>query len=142
MNKAFLVGRLAQDPDMRSTSSGISRCNFSVAVDRRFTPQNGEKQTDFIPVVCWRQLADLCGRYLAKGRQVAVIGSIQVRSYDAKDGSKRYVTEVVADEVQFLDRAPQDGGRQASSPSSSPAAGNMPPESDGFVDIDDDELPF
>ena len=104
LNKAILIGRLTRDPELRSTSNDISVTSFTVAVDRNFTNQQGEKETDFIPVVAWRKLAETCAKYLAKGRLVAVSGRMQVRSYEGKDG-KRYVTEVVADEVQFLERA-------------------------------------
>lgn len=90
MNKVFLIGNLTKDPEMRSTQSGVPVCNFSIAVNRRFrNPQTGQQETDFLNVVVWRQLAELCGKYLAKGRKVAVTGRIQTRTYEAKDGSKR-----------------------------------------------------
>ena len=104
LNKAILIGRLTRDPELRSTSNDISVTSFTVAVDRNFTNQQGEKETDFIPVVAWRKLAETCAKYLAKGRLVAVSGRMQVRSYEGKEG-KRNITEVVADEVQFLERA-------------------------------------
>ena len=119
MNKVFLIGNLTKDPDVRTTGSGASVCTFSIAVDRRFKAQNGEKVTDFFTIVCWRQLADLCGRYLAKGRKVSVVGELQNRSYEAKDGSKRYVTEIVADEIEFLTPKGQDSGNSGYAPSSS-----------------------
>lgn len=104
MNKAFLIGNLTRDPDLRTTpSTGTSICNFTIAVARKFkNPQTGERETDFIPVVVWRQQADNCGKYLRKGSQVAVSGSIQTRTYEANDGSRRHVTEIVADEIKFL----------------------------------------
>ena len=104
MNKAILIGRLTRDPELRTASNDISVTSFTIAVDRNFNNQQGEKETDFIPVVAWRKLAETCAKYLAKGRLVAVSGRIQVRSYEGKDG-KRYITEVVADEVQFLEKA-------------------------------------
>ena len=104
LNRVVLIGHLTKDPELRSTSNDISVTSFTVAVDRNFTNQQGERETDFIPVVAWRKLAETCAKYLAKGRLVAVSGRMQVRSYEGKDG-KRYVTEVVADEVQFLERA-------------------------------------
>ena len=141
MNKAFLIGRLTRDPELRYTTSGIAVASFTLAVDRRFTNQQGERETDFIPIVVWRKLAENCGKYLTKGRMVAVAGSIQVRSYDANDGSKRYVTEVVADDVQFLERAP--GSEGARYPSSQPGPEIDTDEMTGFTNIDgDDELPF
>jgi len=104
LNRVVLIGHLTKDPELRTTSNGISVTSFTIAVDRNFNNQQGEKETDFIPVVAWRKLADTCAKYLAKGRLVAVSGRMQVRSYEGKDGLKRYITEVVADEVQFLER--------------------------------------
>lgn len=89
MNKVFLIGNLTKDPEMRSTQSGVAVCNFSIAVNRRFKNANGEQETDFLNVIAWRQLAELCGKYLAKGRKVAVTGSIQTRTYEAKEASGR-----------------------------------------------------
>ena len=143
MNKAILIGNLTRDPEVRTTGSGVSVCTFTIAVNRRFANQQGVREADFINIVAWRQTAELCGRYLAKGRKVAVVGSIQTRSYDAQDGSKRYVTEVVADEVEFIS-TPQDGSRPMRSDDIP-----LPPEPmdngsrAGVMDeVDDDELPF
>ena len=102
MNKVFMIGNLTKDPDLRSTGNGVSVCSFRIAVNRRFPNQAGERVSDFFDVVAWRQLADVCGKYLAKGRKVAVVGELQTRTYDAKDGTKRYVTEIIADDVEFL----------------------------------------
>ena len=102
MNKVILIGNLAADPETRTTQSGISQCTLRLAVQRRFANQQGVREADFFNVICWRQTADFCARYLSKGRRIAVEGSIQTRSYDAQDGSKRYVTEIVADHVEFL----------------------------------------
>lgn len=99
MNLAVVIGRLTKDPDLRTTTSGLSVCTFTVAVNRRF---GNNEDVDFIPVVTWRGLADNCATYLKKGKKVAVSGRIQVRSYEAKDGSKRYVTEIIAGDVEFL----------------------------------------
>ncbi|MDE6397781.1 MAG: single-stranded DNA-binding protein, partial [Clostridiales bacterium] len=93
MNKAIIVGNLTRDPDLAQTSSGISVCRFSVAVNRPYTNANGEREADFINIVVWRERAENCGKYLSKGSKVAVCGQIQTRSYDDKDGNKRYVTE-------------------------------------------------
>ena len=101
MNKAILIGNLANDPETRTTQSGIAQCTFRLAVQRRFANQNGVREADFLTIVCWRQTAELCSRYLSKGRKVAVEGSIQTRSYDAQDGTKRYVTEIIADNGNF-----------------------------------------
>jgi single-strand DNA-binding protein len=102
MNKAILVGRLTKDPEMRTTSSGIAVTSFTVAVNRPYSDQSGEKQTDFINCVIWRKQAENVAKYCTKGSLVAVEGRIQTRSYDHQDGSKRYVTEVVCDSVNFL----------------------------------------
>ncbi|HIU33012.1 MAG TPA: single-stranded DNA-binding protein [Candidatus Pullichristensenella excrementigallinarum] len=138
MNKVILIGNLTRDPESRTTASGTQMCQFTLAVNRRFVNQQGVREADFIPIVTWRQTAELCARYLSKGRKVAVEGSMQVRSYDAQDGSKRYVTEVVADNVEFL------GSQQADRPRSDFSA-PPPPEpvaDDSFTEVDDDELPF
>ena len=102
MNKAILIGRLTRDPEMRTTSSGIATTTFSIAVNRNFTNQNGDREADFINIVTWRKQAENVAKYCTKGSQVAIDGRIQTRTYDAQDGSKRYVTEVVADNVTFL----------------------------------------
>lgn len=100
MNKVILVGRLCQDPEIRYTQSGKAVANFSLAVSRR-AGQN--EQTDFIPIVVWEKLAEICGNNLSKGRRILVEGHLQIRSYEAQDGSKRRVAEVVAQNVEFLD---------------------------------------
>ena len=152
MNKVYLIGNLTRDPEMRSTSAGIPVCNFSIAVNRRFkNAQTGQQETDFFNIVAWRQLAELCGRYLAKGRKVAVFGSIQTRSYEAQDGSKRTAFDIVADEVEFLSSAnagsaPSSDYHAAVSPAPAPAqrphAPRYAPADSGFTQVDDDELPF
>lgn len=101
MNKVFLIGNLTKDPELSSTTSGIKFCRFTLAVSRSYA-KDGKRETDFLPVVVWRAQADNCARYLKKGSRAAVCGSIQTRTYDAQDGSRRYVTEIAADEVQFL----------------------------------------
>lgn len=98
MNKVILIGNLTKDPDLSTTTSGLSVCKFTLAVSRRF----GNNETDFLPIITWRGQAENCYKFLKKGSKVAVSGTIQTRSYDASDGSKRYITEIVADEVQFL----------------------------------------
>ena len=152
MNKVYLIGNLTRDPEMRSTNTGIPVCNFSIAVNRRFkNAQTGQQETDFFNIVAWRQLAELCSRYLVKGRKVAVFGSIQTRSYEAQDGSKRTAFDIVADEVEFLS-SPQSAGASAgdyqAAPSPAPAAAPraqapaFAPADAGFTQVDDDELPF
>ena len=142
MNRVILIGNLASDPESRTTQSGIAQCSFRLAVQRRFKGANGERETDFLPVVCWRQTAEFAQRYLAKGRKVAVEGSIQTRSYDAQDGSKRYVTEIIADSVEAIGGR-EDGAQNAQNTRSTqntqkPAQNRQ----DEFTEVDDDELPF
>jgi len=138
MNKTVLIGRLTKDPEIRYLTSGTAVTTFTLAVSRNFANQQGDKQADFIPIVVWRNLAENCAKYLAKGRLVAVLGRIQTRSYDGKDGQKRYATEVVADEVQFLDGS---SGRQAQ-----PTQPNISDDEslEGFrvIEGEEDELPF
>lgn len=147
MNKVILIGYLAADPEMRTTQSGISQCTLRIAVQRRFANADGKRDSDFFNVVCWRNTADFCGKYLEKGRKVAIEGSLQTRSYDAQDGSKRYVTEVIAESVEFCDRAPE-GQRNYPQNYSQPTQKNQQmsmrdmPQNDGFVEVDDEELPF
>ncbi len=162
MNKVFLIGRLTRDPELRYTSSNTANATFSIAVDRTFTNQNGERDADFINIVVWRKQAENVKNYLTKGSQVAIDGRIQTRSYDAQDGTKRYVTEVVAENVQFLSRAANASGSQGnnySQPafqdnatpydfSSNPTTSGTDVSSDPFsdfgsnIEISDDELPF
>ena len=149
MNKVYLIGNLTRDPEMRSTNAGIPVCNFSIAVNRRFkNAQTGQQETDFFNIVAWRQLAELCGRYLAKGRKVAVFGSIQTRTSEAQDGSKRSAFDIVADEVEFLSAAnagaaPSSDYHAAVSPAPQrQQAPSYAPADSGFTQVDDDELPF
>ena len=104
MNKSILLGRLTRDPEVTYTQSGKVVCKFTLAVDR-FGAKDGEQSADFIPIVVWGKVAELCGNSLVKGSRALVDGRLQIRSYEAKDGSgKRWVTEVIAGSVQFLDR--------------------------------------
>ena len=128
MNKVILTGRLTRDPELRTIASGNATTSFTVAVNRNFTNQNGERETDFINCVAWRKQAENVAKYCTKGSQVAVEGRIQTRSYDAQDGTKRYVTEVVADNVTFLgSRASGSQISESSSNTSSYTANNAVP---------------
>lgn len=98
MNRVFLIGNLTKDPEVSVVSNDLTNCKFSIAVTRRY----GAKETDYFSVVCWRGMAENCGRYLRKGSKVGVCGSIQNKNYETSDGIKRYSVEIVADEVQFL----------------------------------------
>lgn len=137
MNRCVLIGNLTKDPELRSTPNGVSVCSFTLAVSRTFSNQNGDRETDFINIVVWRKQAENAAKYLRKGSQAAVAGRIQVRSYDAQDGSKRYITEIVADEVQFL-RSSNPGAQDGNSynaPSSNAKDGSQ------MLEINED-MPF
>ncbi len=145
MNRATLIGNLTRDPELRMTSGGISVCTFSVAVQRRFKNAQGEREADFFNIVTWRALAENCSRYLHKGSKVFVGGQLQNRSYETQDGNKRYVTEIIADEVEFLDRAPgSNSGGDTSHNESASSKGSEPfGSANEFGDtIEDEELPF
>lgn len=112
LNRAILIGRVAVDPRLSYTQNGVAVTTFRVAVDRPLTNQQGERETDFFPIVTWRRLAETCAHNLNKGRLVAVEGRLQTRSYQAQDGSTRWVTEVVAENVRFLDWPKGEQGSQ------------------------------
>ncbi|MBP1931779.1 single-stranded DNA-binding protein [Ammoniphilus resinae] len=145
INRVVLVGRLVKDPELRYTPSGVAVATFTLAVNRTFTNGEGEREADFINIVAWRQLAELCANYLKKGSQAGLEGRLQTRSYDNKEGKRVYVTEVVADNVQFLSPT---GERRENSSASSNDRGydfgyNNPPQNDRrAIDIQDDDLPF
>ena len=142
MNKVILIGRLTRDPELKfTTGTGIAVTTFSLAVDRNYVGQDGQKQADFINIVCWRKLAELVANNLTKGRLVAVSGSIQTRKYQAQDGTTKYITEVVADEVKFLDWA-KDGSSNAPRENASYGIGNTGSDA-GFMPVDgEDDIPF
>lgn len=141
MNKIHIIGNVTRDPEVKQTGSGVAICNFSVAVNRRFkNPQTGQTETDFFSVTAFRQLAELCGKYLAKGRKVAVVGSMQSRSYEAQDGSKRTVWDLVADEVEFLSTGEKnaENSREAAMKSAKEKVEAVFTK----IEVTDDELPF
>ena len=131
MNKIVLIGNLTADPTLRATQNGTSVCSFTLAVNRRFPDADGQKQTDFFRVVTWRALADNCGKYLAKGRKAAVIGELQARTYEAKDGTTRLSLDVSADEVEFLSPKEEEKPRDMT-----------PADPSTFPDVSSDDLPF
>lgn len=133
MNKVILIGNLAADPESRTTQSGIAQCSLRLAVQRRFANADGKREADFFQIVCFRQTAEFVSRYLSKGRKVAVEGSLQTRSYEAQDGSRKFVTEIIADNVEFCDSKPESGQKSAA-----PAQA----QGYGFTEVDDSELPF
>ena len=142
MNKVFIIGNLASDPESRTTANGVAQCSFRLATQRRYANQSGVREADFHQVVCWRNTAEFASKYLLKGRRVAVEGSIQYRSYDAQDGTKRYVTEIVAENVEALGSR-EEGSRGDFAPAApAPAPRQAAPAAGGFTEVDDDELPF
>lgn len=138
MNKLTIIGNLTNNPEMRVTQSGINVCSFGVAVNRR-RAQGAEPQADFFRVSAWRGLAENCQKYLAKGRKVAVTGSVSVSVYTASNGEARANLEVNADDVEFLSPKNEDQPQQATVNHSQP---QLPMESKGYVEVDEDELPF
>ena len=130
MNKIQIIGRLTTDPELRSTGSGVQVCSFTVAVNRRFN----REETDFFPVTVWREAAVNCNKFLAKGSQVGVCGSLQIRRYDDKDGIKRTAIDLQADEVEFLSARNE----------SAPASPNNKPEVkvSELDEVEDDDMPF
>lgn len=141
MNKVILVGRLCRDPDLKNTTTGRSVATFTLAVDRRFKNKDGQKEADFVPIVVWGKQAEFAGQYLSKGSQIGVSGRLQVRSYDAQDGQRRYVTEVVADEINFISTKPKEvSGRSQQLPEVSDDLMGL--DSDFHLMANDDDIPF
>ena len=128
-----MIGNLVADPELRSTPNSVSVCSFRIAVNRRKPDANGDKVTDFFTINTWRNLADTCARFLAKGRKVAVIGELQPRQYQAKDGTTRMSLDVQADEVEFMS-AKEDGEKPKPEP--------KPADPNTFEDISSDDIPF
>ena len=143
MNRVILVGNLTRDPELTTTSNGVSLCRFGLAVQRRFAGQDGEREADFFNIVVWRGQADNCYKYLKKGSKCGIVGSLQTRSYDAQDGTKRYSTDVVAEEVEFLSTKGSSNSEERFEPveSGSKSTGKSDVVNK-FEPIDDDNLPF
>ena len=141
LNRVVLMGRITQDLELKSTQSGVSVLSFTVAVERSFTKQGEEKQTDFISCVAWRQQAEFISKYFGKGRMIAIEGNLRTRTYEDKNGSKRYVTEVYVDNVSFTGEAKQDGNnsKNATVQTKPVGIGNL----DDFEEIlSEDGVPF
>lgn len=150
MNKVIQIGYLAADPEYGTTQSGVPRCTFRIAVQRRFANADGRRESDFFNCIAWRNTADFISRFFAKGSRIAIEGSLQSRSYDAQDGSKRYVTEIIVDNAEFCE------SRSAATAEVPPPAepprhineqqnrqiGMNDMQRQGFTEVDDDELPF
>jgi len=136
-NRIILIGRLTRDPELRYVPSGAPVASFTLAVDRPFRDQQGNRETDFIDIVAWRKLAEQVSQYMSKGRMVAVEGRLQIRSYETQDGQKRKVAEVVADGIRFLDRG------RTTPPEAAPAAAAPPAAEDASAGGGNDEdVPF
>ena len=135
MNKVYLIGNLTRDPEMSTTTSGISVCRMSIAVGRRFPNAEGGRDADFFNVTAWRGTADNCGKFLKKGNKIAVSGSIQTRNYEKADGTKGFAIDIVADEVEFLSSRNEGNGESGATMGSSSPVSDLQP-------IDDDNLPF
>ncbi|MEZ4598347.1 MAG: single-stranded DNA-binding protein [Syntrophotaleaceae bacterium] len=148
VNKVILVGNLGKDPELRYTPSGTPVCTFSIATSERFKDRDGQQQekTEWHNIVTWRGLAEVCGKYLTKGKQVYIEGKIQTRSYDDRDGNKRYITEIVADQMQMLGRVGDEGGGQSQRREPrQERTQNQSTRQDEFEDIPfnpDDDIPF
>lgn len=159
MNKVVLIGRLTRDPELRYTGNNTPVASFTLAVNRTFANQAGERETDFLNIVVWRKQAENVKNYLSQGSQVAVEGRIQTRSYDGQDGQKRYVTEIVADNVEFLgSKSNSNSSNQSTSnnneeptpydfesapePKGTDVSNNPFADFGANIEISDDELPF
>lgn len=164
INRVQLVGNLTRDPESGTTQSGIAYCRFTVACQRRFKNARGQYEADFINCLAWRQTAEFVQRHFIKGNKIGLTGSIQTGSYTAQDGSKRYTTEVVVDDVEFVAPRSDSGGQAAQSAQTGGGQTNrngtipgvmQPPrnqqqrmdltgqqDNGGFMEVDDDELPF
>lgn len=133
MNKAILIGNLTKDPEISTTTSGISVCNFTLAISRKYANAQGEREADFINIIAWRNTGEFVHKYFRKGQKMAVVGTIQTRNYENQEGKKVYVTEVVADEVEFVERkGAGDAGDN----------GGVQREVNRLEPIEDDTLPF
>ena len=136
MNKVILIGNLTRDPELTETPNGTSVCRFSIAVQRDYAGNDGNRETDFFNITVWNRRAENCGKYLKKGNKVAVIGSLQNRSYEDKDGNKRQVTDIIASEVEFLSvRAQGEDGLEAQAPIRRSDRPTLEP-------VNEDDLPF
>lgn len=149
MNKVILVGRLTKDPELRATTSGVPVCSFTVACDRRFVKQGEERKADFINCIAWRQTGESISKFFAKGHRIALEGSIQTRSWTDNDGKNRYTTEVIVDQWEFAQNKSETGTAGSFGSSSSlypPQAdvdqGPVVGDIDGFMPIEEEDLPF
>lgn len=141
MNKVILVGRLVREPELRTTQSGVSVCSFTVACDRRYQKE-GERQADFINCIAWRNTADFISNYFTKGTRIALDGSIQTRSWDAEDGTKRYATEVIVDHAEFAQSKSEGNSENTTQPEYTFTGTNNIDSAFDDIDISEEDMPF
>lgn len=139
MNRIILMGRLVRDPEVRVTPTEKTVCTFTLAVDRPFASKDGQREADFINIVVWGKAAELCGNSLSKGQRLLTEGRLQIRNYVGKDGAKHYVTEVIADRVEFIEKK---GSGAPSTTSAAPQENSSPMENFGAPVEPDEEIPF
>lgn len=143
MNKWIGIGNLTRDPELTETPSGVAVCKFTLAVNRNFTNANGDRECDFINVVAWRKLAENCYDFLSKGKKACVVGSLQTRSYNDSNGEKKYVTEIMADEVEFLSPKDEDSHQSQKQPERGGQRGGQQRRKPTLQEFDDDgDIPF
>lgn len=145
MNKVFLIGNLTRDPEISETNGGVSVCHFAIAVNRSYTSQDGERQTDFFNCTAWRGLADTVARYVKKGSKVAVSGSIQIRNYEDNQGQRRTAVDIICQDVEFLNPRNADSGDFFDTPASAPERNSNAPakRKPALETFDDDgDIPF
>ena len=145
MNKVILIGNLARDPELTTTANDVSLCRFTIAVNRKFKNADGEFDVDFINCVAWRKTGEFINQYFSKGKKIGVVGMIQTRTYEAQDGSKRYATDVVVDEAEFVERKQSNGNYKDNQPSYNNKPKNENKNfdsSDNLEPVEDDDLPF
>lgn len=143
MNRLTIIGNLVRDPESRTTSSGLTLCTFTVAVNRRRSSQTaaeGQPEADFFRVTAWRQLGDICAKYLAKGRKVAVVGPVSLNTFKGKDNETHATMEVTADDVEFLSSRSDAPAQAAAAPDAAPVGGKQEPSK--YVEVDGEDLPF
>ncbi|MCI9031653.1 MAG: single-stranded DNA-binding protein [Clostridia bacterium] len=143
MNKVFLIGNLTRDPELSQLPSGVSVCKFGLAVNRNFTNSSGEREVDFFNITAWRGLGENCAKYLSKGRKVSVVGNIQVRNYEDKDGNKRTAVDIVAEDIEFLSRNDDGDASRGGAGGGNNGGGRAPRKQvSELTPVDNEDLPF
>lgn len=137
MNKVYLIGNLTRDPELSETSSGVAFCRFAIAVNRTFVNADGNRDADFFNITVWRNQAENCGKFLKKGSKVAIVGSLQNRTYEDKEGVKRTVTDIVANEIEFISTSNRGDELEMAQPIK--PSGKTPID---LEEVKDDDLPF